>query len=139
DGNALSMNVGAGSGVVTNNGIISLNSTGAGTFLTVAGNGGGLTFQGAGRLLMGDNANNSVNSWANVPLINAAGHTIEGSGSIGFLWQLQNAGVITATNSTPLLLQNFGSNLNTGSVNAATGGMLVVYGDWNNTCGQIVA
>ncbi len=64
---------------VYNYGTITLNSTGNGTWLTAKG--GNATLTGTGSLVLGGNLENHLNAWG-VQVINEAGHTIRGGGTI---------------------------------------------------------
>jgi hypothetical protein len=124
-----------GGTTLTNNGTISVESAGSGTYF--AGNGGALT--GSGVLHMGDNSNNYVLRGSNyASLTNGAAHTIDGSGTIGSngnATTLYNLGTIIADQSTPLNVES--TVVNTG-VMAADGGELYFNGATvNNTDGII--
>jgi hypothetical protein len=142
DGDSLTWTTGS---TITNNGTIALNSAGTGTKISLnGGNGGTITLDGSGVLVLGNNANNSIEAdQFSLTLNNNS--TIEGSGAIGtnVNLALNNAGTINANQSTPLVLQpslnNSSPTVNTGTLEATSGGTLQLQGIITNTTGTILA
>ncbi len=127
-------------GTITNNGVLSLNSTNPEgnpfrawifdqTRLNVNGQ---VTLQGSGVLELGDNVQNRV---VGGQLVNAAGHTIRGGGSLGDATfnggaspgtlALTNYGLIEATTPTRLDI-SLSSGINAGVMQARNGGTLLL-------------
>ena len=139
--NAQSLTIANGGGV-TNNGVISLNSTGSNTDLLLGLN---PTLNGSGALQLGANAANRV--FGSGTVTNSATHTISGGGSLGIdLIGINNAGTIDANLSGVSMTVDprFGLGLtNTGTMRASNGGILVLSGNgagtFNNTGGTISA
>lgn len=140
------LNVGAGFdprlmvGPLHNDGVLQLN--GSGSILRL---GGDIALTGAGVIKMSNSAGNSINADGGVRrLTNHVDHTIRGSGSIGAgeVFLLTNHGLIEATASVPLTLTlagNLGDNVNTGTLRA-NGGTLVIFDtDLVNSGGSVVA
>jgi fibronectin-binding autotransporter adhesin len=123
---------------ISNAGAISLNSTGNATELLIGAS--NVTLSGAGTLTLGNNANNFIfgSSSSNV-LTNQS--TIQGSGNIGDgQMALSNSGTIDANQSVPLTLQISNGATNTGTLEATSGGTLVITGGtYTNTGGTIQA
>ncbi len=107
-------------GTVTNNGAINLNSVGNFTQLGIA---GAATLAGSGSTTLSNTLNNRVVATvAGASFTNGAGHTLQGSGSLGAASALNiiNRGTITANQSTALTVQVDAS----GSVQNAAGGLM---------------
>lgn len=151
-GNQLTINVSrrlTSLGTVTNNGLMLVGAVGSNTYfqpvgtVTLAGTGAVQLNSAAGAFLY-DNTN--ANAAAD-HLINSATHTIQGAGLVGFQTQLQitNAGVIQANTAGGVLTveANASGLLNTGTLRATNGGILLFDGDQNglldNAGGQIQA
>ena len=129
-------------GTITNNGTMALASTGLLADLVISGD---VTLTGSGALLMGNHINNRIRGGAASRLINAAGHTIQGSGQIGVdQIAITNAGLIEANQSTALGIgPNASGMINTGTLRASSGAALVLSGSnggtFNNAGGTIEA
>jgi len=93
---------------VTNNGTIALNAQGgqaSGLLYNDNNTGSALRLSGSGALHLSDNVNNlmaGVNG--DETLVNGAGHTISGAGTISNFKVIENAGTIAATGTNPLIL-----------------------------------
>ena len=125
NGNSLTLFATAGVGSVSNNGTISLVSTGSATDLSLKN--GTFTFSGTGSLTLSNNANNRIyGNAATDELANASGHTIRGSGEIGVnSTKITNAGTIIADQSERLVIDpNAGGLTNTGTLRATSGATL---------------
>ncbi len=111
---------------LVNNGTLALSSGAAGSLATTLLLGTDVTISGTGSLTMSDSANNTVRGNTGTErLTNAAGHTIQGSGSLGFggFLAITNQGTISANQSTPLIFRtNADGVLNTGTIQARDGG-----------------
>ncbi len=94
------------SGTVTNNGTLDLNSAGNTTTVQVAGN---VTLAGTGATTLGNSLQNRIvaTGAGDHQLTNGAGHTIQGSGSIGggSAMTIVNQGTITANQVNALNIQ----------------------------------
>ncbi|QNN22838.1 choice-of-anchor D domain-containing protein [Planctomycetales bacterium ZRK34] len=130
-------------GDVFNDGLISLNSTGSFTDLSVNGD-GSLTLNGSGTVMMIGNANNRITGTGT--LINTATHTIAGTGQIGTNGlAINNAGLIDANiNGAALFIDSVSSgSTNTGTMRASNGGLLQLTGAftgaYDNTSGVLEA
>jgi len=128
-------------GTITNNGTISLESAGSSTDIIVPA--GGTTFTGPGQITMGNNAQNRiVNAGAAATLVNAAGHTIRGSGNLGFNGvNLTNNGLIEAHQSVAMTIElAAGPNTNAGTIQSnAAGSLFIQDSAIDNTAGLIRA
>jgi len=113
---------------LVNNGVLALSSGTVGTLATTLLLGTDVTISGTGSLTMSDAANNQVRgNLGNERLTNAAGHTIQGAGSLGGSGYLSvtNRGTVSATQGTPLIVRmNADGFLNTGILQATGGGLL---------------
>ena len=134
------------SGNITNNGVISLQSTGSVTQLRL--DGSDLTLSGSGILNLGSHANNSIrNATGTNTLFNTATHTIAGGGNIGGNnIGINNAGMINANLNAVTMTIDPSSTLglsNTGTMQASNGGILLLTGSaggsFTNTSGTIQA
>jgi hypothetical protein len=130
---------------INNGGAITLDSAGSATKISLNGaQGGTITLDGTGALVLGNNANNSIEA-DQFSLTFDNNSTIEGSGSIGtnVNLALNNTGTINADQSTPLILQpslsNTSPTVNTGTLEATNGGTLELEGIITNTGGLIQA
>jgi hypothetical protein len=134
--NAAAVIMGAGSSI-SNSGTITMNSTGNATELLIGTS--SVTLSGTGTLTMSNNANNFIlgTSGTNV-LTNQS--TIQGAGNIGDgQMGLSNSGTIDANQSNALTLQISTGATNTGTLEATSGGTLIVNGGtYTNTSGKIV-
>jgi hypothetical protein len=142
DGDSLTWTTGS---TITNNGAITVNSVGSPTKISLNGTQGGtIALDGSGALMLGNNANNSIEA-DQFSLTFDNNSTIEGSGSIGtnVNLNLNNTGTIDADQSTPLILQpslnNSSPTTNTGTLEATNGGTLALEGIITNTAGLIQA
>ena len=137
-------------GTITDNGVISLNSTNPNGVYSSSSSqqtrlyvNGQVTLTGSGALELGDNVQNRVIGIGTDPLlVNAAGHTIRGGGSLGDssdyygyapgTLALTNYGLIDATTPTRLDL-SLSSGINAGTMQASNGGTLLLsYGTLDN-------
>jgi hypothetical protein len=103
-----------GTPTITNNGIISLNSSGDLTQLRS--NAHTATLTGTGKVVLGVDSNNGLTQTAGGSFLNDTHHTIEGTGSISAA--LINNGTILANNGTLQLNQNI---TGTGTISIADG------------------
>jgi fibronectin-binding autotransporter adhesin len=119
-------------GTVNNKGSIEiLSSNGGGVGLNIPG-GQTFTLMGSGKLTMGDgtdNAYNNENGIGGGTLVNQA--LIQGTGAIQNLTAFTNSGVIdanipTGPNNLQLQLGRSGASINTGTIEATNGGVLVI-------------
>jgi hypothetical protein len=123
--NGVTLTVG---GNITNNGTITLNSSGGTTNLVVGTPAGGqtITLSGSGKLIMSNNANNSISG--DNTLLNE--ETISGAGQIGApalgegLLTLANSGTINANASAGMTIDAAGGVTNTGTIEATGGATL---------------
>ena len=123
------------SGTIINNGAISIASSGSGTYFATTGG----ALSGTGVITMSDNENNHILTNANyASLTNNAGHTIQGSGSIGNGGNdttLTNVGTIIANQSTPLYF--YGTVTNSGILEVKDGSeMSLAGGSLSNLSGS---
>ncbi len=134
-------------GASTNNGTISLASTGATTDIQLSG-GAALEITSGRFLTLTDNFNNRIyGSGASSPfdtLTNDAGGTIQGAGQIGLgagghAFALINNGIINANQSVTLQLNPGNGTTNTGTIEATAGGTLQLLGNFTNTGGTILS
>ncbi|MBM4113161.1 MAG: hypothetical protein FJ253_07270, partial [Phycisphaerae bacterium] len=117
-------------GQIANSGVLSMDSAGNGTELRM---GVSLLLGGDGEMLLSDNFWNIVrnNFGAVERLTNGANHTIRGAGQLGYdSLYLSNYGLIQAnkTNWLHLNLRHEETNLNFGTMEAADGGTLNLFG-----------
>jgi hypothetical protein len=129
---------GSVTGTLTNNGTWSLNSTGANTDLTCAGN---AVLAGNGSLRMGDHPNNRLLT-DNTVCTNGLGHTIRGAGQLlvntgGMI----NHGTVLADLPSGLTIDPNGLGFtNAASLQGASGGTLILSnGPFDNSNGVIEA
>jgi hypothetical protein len=104
---------------ITNNGTITLNSTGSGTWLIAKYTDATLT--GTGSVVLGGNLENHLSAWGAGRVINEAGHTIQGGGTIDA--PLENRGSLVANNAT---LRLNGAVTGSGTVSVTDLGILQV-------------
>jgi hypothetical protein len=94
-------------GTLTNDGRMELNS-GTGPNVSILRVADNTTFAGSGRVVLGGAGNNHIQSifgQSDNRLVNAAGHTIEGTGNIGGNnVKLTNQGVVLANDANPLVI-----------------------------------
>jgi hypothetical protein len=121
------------SGIVTNSGTISLQSSGSDTLLQLIQY--GVTLQGGGHVLLSDSIGNTISgSVASVTLTNVD-NVIEGAGRIGNgSLSLVNGGTILATGSQALIVDT-GNNtiINTGTLGATGSGGLFITSSLDNS------
>jgi fibronectin-binding autotransporter adhesin len=116
-------------GTLTNYGSMLLGSGSSGASLSVK---PGVTLAGNGTLTLSNSSSNEISSWGigTGTLTNETGHTIQGAGKIGaYGLALTNRGLITASQSNPLVLAESGvaANLtNEGTLRAGKGSTLQV-------------
>src|ERR1700733_5864312 len=123
--NGVTLTVG---GNITNNGTITLNSSGGTTNLVVGTPAGGqtITLSGSGKLILSNNANNSISG--DNTLLNE--ETISGAGQIGApalgegLLTLANSGTINANASAGMTIDAAGGVPNRGTIEATGGATL---------------
>ena len=128
-------------GSIVNNGTISLNSGGNGTYIEVNGAAGSTaTLSGTGTLTLSNNGNNEIYG-ATSSNIFTNKQTIQGSGNIGGnQMAFVNQGTVNANQSTILYIQTSNGTTNTGTLEATAGGTLSLYGNtFTNTGGTIAA
>ena len=112
-------------GTITNNGALTLNSSGSTTDLLILAN---TTLGGTGTLTLSNNANNVVQGAATADTLTNK-ETIQGAGNIGNgQMTLVNSGTITANQSTALLIDTSGSFTNNGKLVVNSGDLLHVLG-----------
>ena len=115
-------------GNITNNGTITLNSTGGTTGLVLGTEAGGqtITLSGSGKLILSNNANNFIagdNTLLNEETISGAGQI--GATTIGYgLLALANSGTINANASAGMTIDAAGGVTNTGTIEATGGATL---------------
>ncbi len=134
-----------GGGTYTNNGTINIGSTGTLTALVLDASNGAtsntVTLGGSGTLTLSNNSNNSIQeTGSGMTLVNGAGHTIQGAGTIGDGGlTLVNLGNITASGSAGMSIIA-GSMTNSGLIAATAGSTLgITSGSINNASGTILA
>lgn len=139
---SLTLDAGGGTSLLTigTDAKLSLNSVGNNTALVVQN--GQLVVSGSGSIDLGNNAGNQIRGTSGTAsLINQA--TIQGAGALGLdTLSLVNNGTIAALYSTPLILDPaaLGSFINTGLLEAASGGLLRLNtGTIQNASGTILA
>lgn len=124
---------------LTINGILQLKS--AGNLTNLIATSATTTFDGTGKISLSNNTNNRIYGSPNTnTLVNKV--TIEGAGQVGTnLLTVNNQGTISALYSNALTLDpGSGGFTNTGTLNAATGGLLQLGGGtYTNTGGLISA
>ncbi len=130
-------------GPITNNGVVTMNSTGNGTELRINSN---LTMGGSGEWVLGNHSANIFrNNFGGITrLTNGPSHTISGAGQIGVnSLFLTNSGLIDANLATAMQfdLREEESNFNTGVMQASGGGTLLMSnsGTLDNTDGVVQA
>ena len=130
---------------ITNRGTLSLASTGSTTYLYFYGT---VTLDGGGTVTLTDTDRNRIVGEGEdaVPHLINQDNTIQGAGWIGQAYSageptfLANAGVIEANHPAPLTLKAAAGGINTGTLQSALGGTLVIAtGAWTNTDGAIEA
>ena len=128
------------SGTFTNNGAISLNSSGSISDLSLIG-GGTVTLGGSGLLTMSNNVNNRIYGGNTTSLVLGAGQIVQGAGQIGFgQTTMTNNGTITANLSAGMTISpGAGGFTNTNLVQATSGDILTLAGVTTNTGGTIQA
>jgi hypothetical protein len=137
-------------GTITNNGQLQLNSGGNGTAYLIRGDnllattGDDVILQGTGKLVMGGNSQNLLYSdgGQNNRLINSAGHTIEGGGTIGLnSLALMNNGLINANNGTLLIdMPDTAAHfINNNVIKASSGGLLRIQNSVLQNNGTLLA
>jgi fibronectin-binding autotransporter adhesin len=136
NGQSLSINA---NGVISNTGTITINSSGSGTLLYV-GNGGTTTLDGGGGGVvdMTSSSANQLYGDGNVILDNV-NNTIQGQGCIGcgHGMALQNAGIVNANVASATLTLDGNTTVNTGTLEATSGGELQIENSVNNVGGMI--
>ncbi len=128
-------------GTFANNGTVFLNSAGNTTDF-IAGS-GGATLQGGGTLILGNNANNRIYGISGSTTLVNQNNTIRGVGQLGVnQLQLDNRGLIEASvNNSTLTLDVSGTsaaNSNTGTLQAANGGILRIESSAINNSGGTI-
>jgi fibronectin-binding autotransporter adhesin len=115
-------------GNITNNGTITLNSSGGTTGLVLGTEAGGqtITLSGSGKLILSNNANNFIagdNTLLNEETISGAGQI--GATTLGYgLLTLANSGTINANASAGMTIDAAGGVTNTGTIEATGGATL---------------
>jgi len=130
-------------GTIVNNGAINSNSGGNITELILSGN---VTLNGTGTVTMSNNPENFIFGGVAADVLTVAStQTIQGAGTIGNgQMVLANNGIINATDSNALIIQTSGGTTNTGTLEASSGGTLVLTGAsggniTNTGAGKVVA
>jgi len=130
-------------GPITNEGLVTMNSTGNSTELLVGAN---MTMTGSGEWALGDHAANVFrNNFGIISrLTNGPDHTISGAGQIGINTMFfTNNGLVDANQPTAMQfdLQESQTNVNSGIMQASLGGTLNLFnsGTFDNTGGVIQA
>jgi hypothetical protein len=141
-GNGAKVVLPIGTGTVTLNGGIFVDSTGSDTVVEIGTT--GMTINGAGRLVLSNNANNRVIGTGGTSSVTfGPSLTVHGSGQLGGgLLGITNQGTILADQSNPLIVRPSSLGLaNTGTMRAATGGSLTLQsGTFTNTgAGSIIS
>lgn len=143
--NDLTLAHGPSARTITNRGTLSLASAGSTTYLYFYGT---VTLDGGGTVTLTDTDRNRIVGEGEdaVPHLINQDNTIRGAGWIGQAYTkgeptfLTNAGVIEANQSAALTLKAAAGGTNTGSLQSALGGTLVIEsGAWTNTHGAIEA
>lgn len=106
------------SGAITNNGLLSLDSTGSSTFLTPLND---TTLSGTGETRLGANPANQLSGVLGKQLMIDAGHTVSGGGAV-LMSRILNLGTIHATSASGMGLAGTGQ---AGSIDN-TGGLIDV-------------
>jgi len=115
-------------GNISNNGTITLNSSGGTTGLVLGTEAGGqtITLSGSGKLILSNNANNFIagdNTLLNEETISGAGQI--GATTLGYgLLTLANSGTINANASAGMIIDAAGGVTNTGTIEATGGATL---------------
>ena len=124
-------------GLITNNGVIALNSVGNLTNLQISGS---VTLAGPGSVNMGNNPENRMYGLTGSDTLTNQ-QTIQGGGQLGVgLLAIVNQKIIDANlATTTLLIQPNPSVTNTGTIEATGGGTLELEGTYNNSGGTILA
>jgi len=125
DGEGVTLN-----GMVVNNGVIELNSTGNLTDLRIGTD--PFTFTGTGEVLMSDNANNRIISSAD-QVINEVDHTIRGAGQLGAnsITNFNNKGAVVQEGNNQLVLDVSNTFTNNGTLKATgPGGIKINAGQY---------
>jgi hypothetical protein len=124
-------------GTITNNGTMELASTGPAADFFVSGD---VTLIGTGTMtLSNNNLGNRIRGGAGSRLINDIGHTIQGAGQVGLGGiGLTNQGLMLATGSAGLAVDTNSTIINSGILQANTGGLLTL-SDLVNNSGTIYA
>jgi hypothetical protein len=136
--NAGSMTIGDGailplSGTIDNTGTITLSSTGDETDLQLIEH--GITLEGAGQVILSDNAENVITGTVSDVTLTNVDNTISGAGQLGAgQLTLVNAGTIDATGNNSLVIDT-GTNAvtNSGTLEATGAGGLLIHSDIINT------
>jgi hypothetical protein len=130
-------------GTIVNNGAINSNSGGNITELILSGN---VALNGTGTVTMSNNPENFIFGGVAADVLTVAStQTIQGAGTIGNgQMVLANNGIINATDSNALIIQTSGGTTNTGTLEASSGGTLVLTGAsggnvTNTGAGKVVA
>src|SRR6202011_917972 len=123
--NGGNLTMGAGSSI-SNAGAITLNSIGNGTELIIGA--ANVTLSGSGTLTMSNSTANLITGSAGTDMLTNQ-QTIQGAGNIGFgAMALSNSGTIDANQTNALTLQISNGATNTGTLEATSGGTLIVNG-----------
>ena len=121
---------------ITNNGTMTLASTGLAADLYVSGD---VTLTGGGAVSLGNGLGNRIFGAAGSTLTNASGHTIQGGGQIGLgVIGLNNQGVIAANQPVGLTINTSSTIVNSGTLLANAGSALTLVRSVNNS-GTILA
>lgn len=129
-------------GALTNNGTISLASTGQAADFVISGD---VTLTGGGVMQFSDSLGNRIRGGASSRLINSAGHTIQGSGQIGIdQIAITNAGLIESNLTAGMgIAPNANGMINSGTLRASNGAAMTLSGSnggtFNNAGGTIEA
>jgi fibronectin-binding autotransporter adhesin len=125
-------------GNISNNGTITLGSTGGGAYLQVGTSAGGqnITLSGSGTLKM---SNGAISGGAETDTLTNE-ETIQGGGTIGTeAMTFVNSGTINSSTGSGITISASGGVTNTGTIEATTANLLLDRTEINNTGGTISA
>lgn len=130
----------AGAGTLVNNGLITLNATGAYTgvsnqLVNLRADGTSLSLTGTGTVQMTDSTNNRI---LGDSLSFGAGQTVRGGGQI-FATTVTNAGLLDGTGATYGIVLSPTNLTNTGTLRASSGGLLTLNGGTTNNAGGTIS
>jgi hypothetical protein len=128
-------------GTITNAGALNLNSGGNATNFQI--DSGGATFAGGGTITLTNTTANVITGETNTTTLVNDDNVIRGSGQLGansLQFTNQSAGIVEATQSSPLIIDPSGTGVSNAGVLRANGGTLRLQGGtFTNTSGTISA